>query len=125
MSDIDNGYYQQDCVFAMAQITVQLASDIGAPTAPQQAVADVASQAIAALNLAGNTPPADLQTVRNAYVQNVRDGYTTAKADIEAKLALPTDVQAALGYDVGRLTVLLATADSWIAAIDAAWTPGA
>jgi hypothetical protein len=124
MSIIDDGYYQNDCVRAMAEITKQLATDIGGKVAPQQAALDTAEATIAALDAAGETPPADLQTKTDEFVQSLKDGYEATKAKADADLALDPAVQVALGINVLAATECSGRCQQWIDAIDAAWTPG-
>ena len=124
MSIVDDGYYQNDCVRVMAEVTKQLATDIGAKIQPQQEALDRAEAAIAALDAAGETPPADLQTKTDEFVQSLRDGYEATKAKAAADLALDPAVQAALEINVLAVTECAGRCQQWIDAIDAAWTPG-
>jgi hypothetical protein len=124
MSTIDEGYYQNDCVRVMAEITKQLASDIGGKIQPQQEALDAAEATLAALDAAGETAPADLQAKTDEYVQAVRDGYEAAKAQADADLALPADIQAALNINVPAATECSSRCQQWLDAIDLVWTPG-
>lgn len=124
MSAADTAYYQNDCVRAMALITMQLATDINGKLAPQQAAFDAAEATIASLTAAGQVPPADLDTKTDEYVQAVKNGYLAAKAAAEANLALPVEVQNALGINQDREQTTLDTANQWLFAIEQAWTPG-
>jgi len=124
MSTADDAYYQQDCVRVMAEITKRLAQDINIKIEPQQAALDGATAMLAALDAGGGTAPADLQTKTDEYVQAVRDGYVAAKATADANLALSPEVQDALNIDAAAQQHHSDLAQEWIAAIDAAWTPG-
>jgi len=124
MSTINDAYYQNDCVRVMAEVTKQLVSDIGGKVVPQQETLDAAEATIAALDAAGETPPADLQAKTDEYVQAVRDGYVEIKAKADADLALDPAVQAALNIDVLAAAERSGRCQEWITAIDAVWTPG-
>jgi len=124
MSAVDDAFYQNDCVRVMAQITKQLAIDTNGKIAPQQDALDGAEATIASLVAAGQVPPADLATKTDEYVQGVKDSYEAAKAASEASLALPVEVQSALGIIPEREQARLDIANQWLFAIDQAWTPG-
>jgi len=123
VSLVDDCYCQQDCVRVMGAISKAVAAALGAPTAPQQAAIDGAVASIAALDAAGETPPGDLTAQTDAFVQGVRDEYEAAKDEADALLALSAEVQAAIGLDVTRVTAYRDMCVTWIAAIDAEWTP--
>lgn len=123
MSHLADAFYQQDRVRVMAEVTVALATAIGSNVVVQQAALDAAEDALAALLAAGENPPADMAAKTDEYVQGVRDSYQEAKDAADELLALPPDVQAALGVNVERETLKSEQAQQWLTAIDAAWTP--
>lgn len=125
MSTVDDAYYNQDCARVMATISKTFASNAGAPTEHHQDVIDAGVAAIAALDGAGQTAPADLQTVTDNFVQGVKDSYIAQRDEFDALIALPTEALDALGHDVARLGVLRGQCNDWVVAIDAEWTPGA
>lgn len=124
MSAADDAFYQNDCVRAMALITKRLALDTNSKIAPHQDAFDAAEATLTALTGAGQVPPADLATKTDEYVQAVKDGYEAAKVAAEANLALPPEVQQALGINPEREQATLDVANQWLFAIDQAWTPG-
>jgi len=123
MSTVDTAYYQSDCVRVMGGITKNVATMLGSPTVAHQKAIDDAVASIAALDAAGETAPADLQAVSDAYVQNVRDGCISQRDQMNEILSLPASAQDALGYDVAFVVTSRDRCNEWITAIDAAWTP--
>ena len=123
VSTVDDAYYQQDCARVMAAVTKTLATNISAPTQPQQDVIDAATAALAALDTAGETAPGDLTATTDAFVQSVKDGYVAQRDDLDAKLALPQAAKDALGYDDTTMTAARDLCVDWITAIDTSWAP--
>jgi hypothetical protein len=123
MSTVDTAYYQSDCVRVMGEVTKNVATMLGSPTAAHQKAIDDAVASIAALDAAGETAPADLQAATDAYVQNVKDGCISQRDQMNEILSLPASAQDALGYDVASVVTSRDRCDEWITAIDAAWTP--
>jgi hypothetical protein len=107
----------------MGEVTKNVATMLGSPTAAHQKAIDDAVASIAALDAAGETAPADLQAATDAYVQNVKDGCISQRDQMNEILSLPASAQDALGYDVASVVTSRDRCDEWITAIDAAWTP--
>lgn len=124
MSTADDAFYQNDCVRVMAQITKQLALDTNSKVAPHLEALNKAETTLAALVNAGQVPPTDLAIKTNEYVQAIKNGYEAAKATAESNLALPPEVQSALGINPDREQANLDIANQWLFAIDQVWTPG-
>ena len=124
MSHLDEAFYQQDEVRMLATVTLELATLMGASPEPQQAALDQAEAALAELVAGGHPPPADLAAKTAERIDAERVGWAAIVAELDELLALPADVQAALGVDVAATTKRRAEAQMWVDAIDAVWPEG-
>jgi len=120
MSAVDDAFYQHDIVRAMAKVTLQLATDLGANTQPHQDVLDASEGALRALAASGQKAPADLHDKTEAYLQSIRDGYEGIKTEANERLALAASVSVPIGVNVEMESLRATKAHEWVKAIDAA-----
>jgi hypothetical protein len=124
MSHLTEAYYQQDQVRVFSKITLELSTLMGARLEPQAEALQRAEDSLAALDAAGNTPPADLAAKTGEAIDIQRAHYAGLVTEIDELLALPPDVQAALSVDVPLITQRRIDAQMWVDSIDASWPEG-